>query len=391
MAVSKGGDVAAWLGVVLAIAALGAIAVMIVVNPSDRTVTGVYAAAATHFFRGENIYTPEASDGFLYLPLFAMIYFPFNGLGAAVGNLLWRAVGVVLLGFALRRTVRRLNSGRDTSQLMGMTLLFAICGAAGAVRNGQSTVLLLTATLLAFEAAYDRRFVGAAAWATFAVVSKPLGIVVWLSIAGTRRKSVPWLLAFLIVALLAPAAFVDVKYVYYLYSQFFAMLTNVSPELGRDAPWTDFMALFRALGLSVDTNVVAIIRAVAAFMTYLGLLLLTRKDDYLTASLIPATFACSYMLLFNPRAEINTYILMAVPYGLVAAYLLRATDRTFAGVVVAVACVALGTGALGPKVMKLFDPWSKPVLLIVCLGVCYAAVLRNPTRNALRMDDPRGV
>ena len=83
------------------------------------------------------------------------------------------------------------------------------------------------------------------------------------------------------------------------------------------------------------------------------------------------------MLLFNPRAEPNTYILMAVPFALLAAYLLRETRQRLAGGAVVVACVALGTGAMGRWVMDTFDPWSKPLLLIFVLVVCGTALLRG--------------
>jgi hypothetical protein len=98
---------------------------------------------------------------------------------------------------------------------------------------------------------------------------------------------------------------------------------------------------------------------------------------------MPVTLACSYMLLFNPRAETNTYILMAIPYSLLAAYLLRETRQIYSGVAIAAACVALGTGALGLQVMKIFDPWSKPLLLIFSIGVCCFSLLRKIDDNHL--------
>jgi hypothetical protein len=82
------------------------------------------------------------------------------------------------------------------------------------------------------------------------------------------------------------------------------------------------------------------------------------------------------MLLFNARAEPNTYILMAVPFGLLAAYMLRETNQILAGRAVVVACVALGTGAMGRWVLDTFDPWSKPLLLIFALVVCGVSLLR---------------
>jgi hypothetical protein len=379
----RGRSRAARLGVILAICALVVIAVMIVIDPARRAVTPVYIWAAASFFRRENFYDPQASGGFLYLPTFAALFFPMTVFGPTICNLVWRTVILVTLSFALLRAVRRLNLAAGTFEILGVTLLFAIVGAAGAVRNGQSTPLLLAATFLAFDAAYDRNFARAAIWATLAVIAKPPGIVVWLLIGGTRPQSIPWLLGALTIALLAPFALADREYVYFLYSQFFAMLSAVAPELGRSAPWTDFMAIVRASGLSLDPQVANAIRIVAAIVTFIAAFALTRKKDYLTASVMPVTLACSYMLLFNPRAETNTYILMAIPYSLLAAYLLRETRQIYSGVAIAAACVALGTGALGLQVMKIFDPWSKPLLLIFSIGVCCFSLLRKIDDNHL--------
>jgi hypothetical protein len=383
---------AARLGVILTVCAFAAIAVMIVIDPAKRAVTPVYIAAAAKFFAQDNFYTPEASGGFLYLPAFAALFFPMTVFGPVICNLIWRTLILAVLAFALSRAIRRVNSNIDRFDMTGLTLLFAIAGAAGAVRNGQSTPLLLAATFLAFDAAYDRRLAAAAAWATLAVVAKPLGIVVWLLIGGTRPKSAPWLLGFLAIALLAPFALADKNYVYFLYAQCAAMLSNVAPELGRNAEWTDFMAIVRALGLTLNAGVVHAIQLVAALMTLIAALALMRKKDYLTAAIMPATLACSYMLLFNPRAEINTYIMMAIPYSLLAAYLLCATQKAYSGLALGLACVALGTGALGAPVMKMFDPWSKPVLLSFCMGLCCFSLLRktgddaDPNRSNLTPD-----
>ena len=144
-----------------------------------------------------------------------------------------------------------------------------------------------------------------------------------------------------------------------------------------------------------EHRIVHAIQLVAALMTLIAALALMRNKDYLTAAIMPATLACSYMLLFNPRAEINTYVMMAVPYSLLAAYFLCATQRVLSGLALGLACVALGTGALGTPVMDIFDPWSKPILLLFCIGVCCFSLLRgngddaDPNRSNRRLTAAR--
>lgn len=55
--------IAAWAGIILTVCALVVIAVMIVIDPANRTVTPVYITAATKFFARDNFYTPDESGG----------------------------------------------------------------------------------------------------------------------------------------------------------------------------------------------------------------------------------------------------------------------------------------------------------------------------------------
>lgn len=349
---------------------------MVIIDPGHRSVSAGYFSNAGKFWRGETVYRPEASAGFLYLPGFLAAYLPLRAMGLPLGDLAWRAINIGLIAYALYRAALRIRVTRDTMELVGLAALISLVGAAGAIRNGQSTTLLLAATFLAFDALYDRTYWKAAAWATVAVVAKPLGIVVWLLVGGTALAAMPWLLLFLGLALALPYAAADPAYANDLYAEFIAVLRNIAPEQERPA-WTDFMAILRALGVPLGQEAALGIRAVAAVATFVAVWLLRRSPDYLRAALLPATLAASYMLLFNPRAETNTYIMMAIPFGLLAAYLLRETGEAMLGRVLVIACVALGTGALGKPVMGIFDPWSKPLLLIVALIASAVALSRH--------------
>jgi hypothetical protein len=115
------------------------------------------------------LYSPRLLHprGFLYLPTFAVLFYPLTMLGLRFCNLVWRSIMLICLFKALARAVSRVNAKHDRFTIMGTTLLFAIFGAAGAVTNGQTTTLLLAATFLAFDAAYDRRLARAAFWPPF--------------------------------------------------------------------------------------------------------------------------------------------------------------------------------------------------------------------------------
>ena len=375
-------SLAARLGFILSVVLVIVVAVMVIIDPTKRSVSFVYMTGAIQFLAGEPIYDPEASGGFLYLPAFAAAYAPLTFFGLTIGDLIWRGINLALLAFAMLRVVRGLQTRCGTIELLGVALLIGLAGAADAIRNGQSTTLLTAATLLAFDAAYRRAFFTAALWATLAVIAKPLGIVVWLLIGGARPAALPWLIACLAASLALPYAFADTAYINGLYREFVDVLRYISPDMQPGESWSDFVAILTVLDIPVSHAAAYGIRTVAAILTFAAVLWLMRHRDYLTAACLPATLACSYMLLFNPRAEPNTYILMAVPFALLAAYLLRETKQIAAGSAVVVACVALATGALGRWVMNTFDPWSKPTLLIFVLIVCGLALLRRDSHPA---------
>ena len=384
-------------GVIASIVAAVAIAAMIVIDPTRRSVTPVYDAAVLRLLRGESLYDPLAFDGYLYSPPFALLYAPFSAFGPILSQLLWRGFSVGLLVFALWRAATALAPSQRFL-LLGLGLLLALFGGLGAVRNGQSTILLAAVTLLAFDSAHRRQYAAAAVWAAVAFVAKPLGLVVALLIAGAWTAAAPWVACMLLTALLAPFAYGDFLYVIQQYWDFVRMLSNIAPGPETTRWWTDFEGLFRPAGVTIPPILDGAIRVAAGLATLIWTRRLARSSDYLTGAFFPGTLACAYMLLFNPRAEPNTYVLMAAPFGLIASYFLIVTRQWASGLAIATACVALGTGPFSYAVRALVNPWSKPLQLIVALAVA-AAALTPRTRatdvgsgvEPLRQDDARDV
>ena len=354
-------SLAARAGVILMIGMVIIISGMVAYDPSSRSVSAGYMKVALKFWNGEPLYDPTVFSGFLYLPSFAVAYLPFTAFGLPIGDLLWRAVTLGLLFYALMRVVRRLEPRHKIFEILGLAFLISLVGSAAAVRIGQSTTLLLATTMLAFDAAFDRAFVKAAAWATLAVIAKPLGVVVWLLIGGTSLAAVPWLIGFLGIAILAPYAVADTAYVNALYGDFADLLLVTMPaKTGK----VDFSTFFRILDISISVEAYYAIRVIAALLTLGAVYWLTRRRNYMESAVFTATLACSYMLLFNPTAETNTYILMAVPFSLLAAYMLRETKQVIQGIAVTVACVALGAGPLGIE-MNRIDPFLLIFVVVV--------------------------
>ncbi len=370
-------------GIVLWCAIFAVVVVLVIIDPAHRSVVMNYSAAAENFSNGAPLYNLNASTGFIYLPGFAVAYIPMQRLGLPLGELVWRIISIFLLAFSVWRMSNRLAVARTGIEITGIALLIAFVGAASAIQNGQSTTLLLAATILAFDALYDRSLAKAAAWAVVATLAKPLGIVVWLLVAGLRPAALLWLIVFLAALIALPFAFGTFDYATATYIHFVDTLHNISPAIGHQ-PWTDLMAIPRVLGIDLSQEIAYTLRAFAAVATLLIIRRLSRQREYLESTLVPVVLAAAYMLLFNPRAEINTYILMSVPVGVMAAFLYQETDMWFSGSVLTVLCIFLGTGVLGRPLMELLDPWSKPVLMVAALTVIFLALPKLRKRILIR-------
>jgi hypothetical protein len=192
-----------------------------------------------------------------------------------------------------------------------------------------------------------------------------------------------WLIVFLAALIALPFAFGTFDYATATYIHFVDTLHNISPAIGHQ-PWTDLMAIPRVLGIDLSQEIAYTLRAFAAVATLLIIRRLSRQREYLESTLVPVVLAAAYMLLFNPRAEINTYILMSVPVGVMAAFLYQETDMWFSGSVLTVLCIFLGTGVLGRPLMELLDPWSKPVLMVAALTVIFLALPKLRKRILIR-------
>jgi len=348
--------VAVWIGLLLALT------IVTFAAPDRQSVLGYYRLGSAGFWAGTPIYTPATSFGFMYLPTFAVAFTPFELFGERPGEALWRLVSAGLLTWSLWRCARRTAPPGRAFEAFGLALLVAAMGSAAALQNGQSTTLLTAASLLAFEAAWERRPLEAAAWATLALIAKPLAIVAWLLVGATRPRTIPWLILLTGLAIALPYAVRPAPYVNSLYSDFGALMMNISPET--NAPWNDFRAPFGVVGLRIAPAAAYAIRALAALATLATVWGLSRAADPYRAVIAAAALACAYMLLFNPRTELNSYVMMAASFGLAAGVLLARGDRR-GGLWLAVPCIALGLPELATKT---FNPWLDPLVQGVGLG-----------------------
>lgn len=266
-----------WGGLALWTGGFVVILVMAGMAPDHRSVMRAYRIASDMFLAGKPLYDLDIAMGYLYSPAFAVLYVPFMKLGPVIGDSLWRILGFAVLTYAVWRQVRTIGP-ENRLWMFSYALFLAVPITAGALRNGQATILLAGACWLLVLSAFEGRRAETFLWATIAVVAKPTALIVFLLIGAIRLRLVPILALSLLFVLALPYAFAPADYVNQLYRDFATLMTSMSVDKSTAFEMADFTAPFTTLGLPVSTQAAIVVRIIAAVPT---LLLVLWYDRYL--------------------------------------------------------------------------------------------------------------
>jgi hypothetical protein len=352
------------------------IAGIVAVQPDRRTVTPEYREASVEWWSGRDIYEVRM-HGYLYLPQAAMIYTPFAALPVRVGEPLWRLVGLGLLALSIWRLATRFGGERRGFWFFVATVA-AIPASFSSARNGQMNLAM--AALLAF-AAVD---LGIRAWNRASIsllvslALKPLGLVPCLLAGACHLRTMSWRLV-LGAALLGAASFAhwNPGFVAQQYDLFVQTLQIAGkPNQPR---FCDIQGMLLFFGTPMPDLWMTALRAIAAAGT-LGLAWLAlRRYGPARGGFVCMLLAAWYLLLFNPRTETNTYVLLAPFVGILvaSAALDSKTPARFLGL--AAFALILCCENWGP-LHKLTNLWLKAAATLVFGGFLIRDILsgRNP-------------
>lgn len=356
----------AWIALIVAVSGL------VLRNPDARSVLSYYRGPALSWWIGEDIY-PPGIHGFPYLPISAILFSPFALIGSPIGDLLWRWMSFALLTGSLRR-LTRLSPTRDSAALVALVLLASIPGAAGAIRNGQSTVPMMACMIVGAVHIAERRSWPAALALAAGVAFKPWALVL-VALAGALHRELRLPLgAALLVVLLAPFLHPDPSFVA---EQYVAALHKIWIA-GTPGPerWSDVAMMLMRFGIDVPGDVMTAMRLAAA-VAILGLgWLASRRFDAACGAILLLSLATCYLLAFNPRAESNTYVMLAPLIALFAGLAIEAGDRRM-GAGMLLLCVALGSQGYGNVVFHATELWLKPLVCLLFLGLLVSFILRS--------------
>lgn len=351
-----------WGGLALWGGGFAAILIMAGMTPDHRSVMPSYRTASEMFLSGRQLYDLNIAMGYLYSPAFAVLYVPFMKLGPVIGDSLWRILNFAVLTYAVWRQVRIINP-ENRLWMFSYALFLAVPITAGALRNGQATILLTGACWLLVLSALEGRRAETFLWATLAVVAKPTAIIVFLLVGALRLRLIPVLVLVLFFVLALPYTFAPVDYVNQLYRDFAMLMTSMSLDKSTAFDTADFTAPFTALGMPISTQAATLVRIVVALPTLLLVLWYDRNLDRRFAGLAIFLTAAFYMCLLNPRVEYNTFAVLAMPAGAALAAIWDNEDGGLLRSVAAIALFVTGLSGINSDLQEALRLWFRPVAM----------------------------
>ncbi|WEK49757.1 MAG: glycosyltransferase family 87 protein [Candidatus Kaistia colombiensis] len=371
---------AGWAGIGIFVLFNLAVLALVLVDPDRRSVVPVYRLGALGWWHGDDIFGGGIS-GFLYLPSFAVLYTPFALLGASFGDALWRVVSFSLLAYAIWRAVGSTLPAVDGSRkwlIFGTCLLLLAPSGFGAFRNGQATVILMALMLLGSVAIAEERWWISALLLGLAFAIKPLALVLML-LFGALYPKLGWRLlvvtaGFLLLPFLNP----DPVAVVGLYKLGIAkILAAGDPGDGR---WADLTGLLNAVGLPASERLLTVVRIVFALLAlglaYLSVQRTGPKDGPINILAI----AVVYLMLFNPRTELNTYVMFGSIVAVYSGILWHRERREKASWFMVGLAVAF---VLAIAAYPYTSLWLQPLLCVVFIPFLIWRCLTPPVERTL--------
>ena len=358
------------------------IAGIVAVQPDRRTVTPEYREASEKWWSGRDIYKVRM-HGYLYLPHAAIIYTPIAALPMRVGEPLWRLVNLGLLAFSIWRLARTFGGARSGTWFLIATLA-ALPASFSSARNGQMNMTM--AALLALTAVD----LGIRAWnraslsLLLSLALKPLGVVPCLLAGGCYIRPMVWRLA-LGVAVLGAASFLHWKSGF-VANQYVLFVKTMQIAGKPNQPlFCDVQGMLLFFGAPLPDPLMTAVRALAAVGTLGVAWIALRRYDAARGAFVCMLLAAWYLLIFNPRTETNSYVLLAPFAALLVAS--AALDGKFPWRFLALAVFALILSCenWGP-LHKLTNLWLKAAAGLVFGGFLIRDVLTG--RNPLGLQSP---
>ena len=385
------------------------------VQPTRHTVTPEYQRASEHWWGAEkSLYSKK--NGYLYLPQFAMLYSPFELLPERLGEPLWRLTCIALLAAALWMTASQIDKSKAQTIFLAATL-FVLPSTFASARNGQVNLPLAGLFLFTALALARERWWVASVLLSLSLVLKPIAAAPILVCAALYpRLRIPLIVS---VFVMAAVPFLHPKPAY-VAGEYFAFFKNLN-QAGTPTRenWCDFAGLLHFFGLSISPSVQIVVRALAGLATLwlcwraLRPASLKWHGHQCGAGVPPAFFkqngsrdghptsknclnlgpfssgrlreailvmllSVVYLMLFNPRTETNSYVMLAAFVAIFAAFDGVSLARLSSVAWLAVFAIILGSENYGWPVFPYTNLWLKALATCVFAGCLVLSILGRP-------------
>jgi hypothetical protein len=370
---------AAWIGWI-AFCLLAALKTVLAVQ--DSPVNRSYSYGAKLWWMHEDLYD-GAGTGFIYLPQSAVLQLPFIFLPGPAHDYSWRIVTIGLFALGIWK-LSRLGNRRAAVAIFPLVTLLTLPKTWTVAVNGQATPAMAGLMMLAMASIARRNWWQAVAALLGALAFKPLAIVLVL-LAGALHSPLRWrLLVGLAVFLAVPFLTQDPQYVIAQYSGFIENLHD-SAQVGHTREWPQLFSLLQVLGIELSEHARLVTQVAAGLVTLMAAWQVRQKFHAREAALLVYSLATTYLLLFNPRTENNTYSMLVPAIAVFAACDLLVTRLTKRAVL-HLSLIGALTG--GFEICKAFSPGAPFVWPCVLGALAFAGdlaltIARGPaTANA---------
>jgi hypothetical protein len=349
-----------------------ATSVLAVRHPAG-SIFDAYRDGVHHWWAGEPLYSHSARS-FVYLTSSPLIFTPFVLLGPPLDDLMWRLVSVALFLYALWRLVRLALP--DHARLAMAVILVLMLPCAGVnVQRGQAEIAMVGLMFLGAADAAQARWWRATLWLCLAVALKPLALVLILLYGALFRPLRYRLAAGVLVVLLLPFLHPDPHYVV---AQDVAMVDELlfaaQPGVTR---FNDIAMMLQRFAIDPPTPVILALRIAGAAATFWLAALAVRRRPLDRSAIAVLALAVTYLVVFNPRSELGSYMNLAALVGISAALAWYRRERTSA-VLLALLILGFGTQVYGNWLYRLTDVWLKPLLGLAYFGWLVRRILSRP-------------
>ncbi len=358
----------------------GIISALVAVDPIGHSATLEYQRATDNWWSEKTLY--RSKNGYLYLPQFAVLYTPFETLPDRVGEPLWRLTCLASLALALWLAASRLASENRAAVFLVATVLVLPSTFASA-RNGQVNMPLAACFLLTALALARERWWLASVFLALTLALKPISLApILLCGALYPRLRVPLIVSLLILAV-APLAHYNPSYAAGEYAAFVRNLGQAGSPKGQS--WCDFAGMLRVFHVDLPASLQLAIRALAGGLT-LGLCWKVSKGtDALRAAFAFLFLSTIYLMLFNPRTETNSYVMLGAFVAVWAAVEGLVCRRLDIALWATLLAVLLGSENYGWPLFPLTNLWAKALGTTV-LGIWLALrIVRTPPATSVLM------